>query len=37
MNLLLPEQHAGDGELMLRPELQKQALVVIAVANSVST
>ena len=35
--ILLPEEGVGDDELMLRIELQKQALVVIAVANSVST
>ena len=35
--VLLLEQGAGDYELMLRTELQKQAPVVIAVANSVST
>ena len=31
------EQGVDDDELMLRTELQKQAPVVIAVANSVST
>ena len=35
--ILLLEQGVGDDELMLRTELQKQAPVVIAVANSVST
>ena len=35
--ILLLEQGVDDDELMLRTELQKQALVVIAVANSVST
>ena len=35
-NLLL-EQGVGDDKLMLRTELQKQAPVVIAVANSMST
>ena len=35
--ILLLEQGVGDDELMLREELQKQAPVVIAVANSVST
>ena len=35
--LLLLEQDVGDGELVLRTELQKQALAVIAVANSMST
>ena len=34
--ILLLEQGVGDDELMLRTELQKQAPVVIAVANSVS-
>ena len=34
--LFLLEQGVGDDELMLRTELQKQASVVIAVANSVS-
>ena len=34
---ILLEQGVGDDELMLRTELQKQAPVVIAVANSVST
>ena len=33
----LLEQSVGDDELMLRTELQKQAPVVIAVANSVFT
>ena len=33
---LLLEQGVGDDELMLRTELQKQALIVIAVAGSVS-
>ena len=32
--ILLLEQGVGDDELMLRTELQKQAPVVIAVANS---
>ena len=31
------EQGVGDDELMLRTKLQKQAPVVIVVANSVST
>ena len=35
--ILLLEQGAGDDELMLRTELQNQAPVVIAIANSVST
>ena len=35
--VLLLEQGVGDDELMLRTELQKQAPVVIALANSVST
>ena len=35
--VLLLKQGAGDYELMLRTELQKQAPVVIAVANFVST
>ena len=35
--ILLREQGVGDDELMLRTELQEQAPVVIAVANSVST
>ena len=35
--VLLLEQDVGDDELMLRTELQKQAPVVIAVVNSVST
>ena len=35
--ILLLEQDAGDDELMLRTELQKQAPIVIAVAYSVST
>ena len=35
--ILLLEQGVGDDKLMLRTELQKQAPVVIAVANSVST
>ena len=35
--ILLREQGVGDDELMLRTELQKQAPVVITVANSVST
>ena len=35
--VLLLEQGVGDDELMLRTELKKQAPVVIAVANSVST
>ena len=35
--ILLLEQGVGDDELMLRTKLQKQAPVVIAVANSVST
>ena len=34
--ILLLEQGVGDDEPMLRTELQKQAPVVIAVANSVS-
>ena len=34
--VLLLEQGVGDDELMLRTELQKQAPVVIAVANAVS-
>ena len=34
--ILLLEQGVGDDELMLKTELQKQAPVVIAVANSVS-
>ena len=33
---LLLEQGVGDDKLMLRTEFQKQASVVIAVANSVS-
>ena len=36
-SVLLLEQGTGDYELMLRTELQKQAPVVIAVANSLST
>ena len=35
--ILLLEQGGGDDELMFKTELQKQAPVVIAVANSVST
>ena len=35
--ILLLEQGIGDEELMLRRELQKQAPIVIAVANSMST
>ena len=35
--ILLLEQGVGDDELMLRSELQKQAPIVIAVANSMST
>ena len=35
--ILLLEQDVGDGKLMLRMELQKQAPTDIAVANSVST
>ena len=35
--ILLLEQGVGNDELMLRTELQKQAPVVIAVANSMST
>ena len=35
--ILLLEQGVDDGELMLRTELQKQAPVVIVVANSLST
>ena len=35
--ILLLEQGVGDDELMLKKELQKQATVVIAVANSMST
>ena len=35
--ILLLEQGVGNDELMLRTELQKQAPVFIAVANSVST
>ena len=35
--ILLLEQGVGDDELMLRRKLQKQAPIVIAVANSVST
>ena len=35
--ILLVEQGVGDDELMHGTELQKQAPVVIAVANSVST
>ena len=34
--ILLLEQGVGDDKLMLRTEFQKQASVVIAVANSVS-
>ena len=34
--ILLLEQVVGDDELMFKIELQKQASVVIAVANSVS-
>ena len=34
---ILLEQGVGDDELMLRTELQKQAPVVIAVADSVPT
>ena len=34
--ILLLEQDAGDDELMLRTELQKQAPVVIAVAKFLS-
>ena len=35
--ILLLEQGVGDDELMIRTELQKQAPVVTAVANSAST
>ena len=35
--ILLLEQGVGDDKLMLRTELQKQALIVIAAANSMST
>ena len=35
--VLLLEQGVGDDELMLRTELQRQAPVVIAAANSMST
>ena len=35
--ILLLEQGVGNDDLMLGTELQKQAPVVIAVANSVST
>ena len=35
--ILLLEQGVGDDKLMLRTELQKQASIVIAVVNSVST
>ena len=35
--ILLLEQGIGDDELMLRTELQKQAPIVIAVANFMST
>ena len=34
--IILPEEGAGDDELMLRTELQKHAPDVIAVAGSVS-
>ena len=36
-SILLLEQGVGDDELMLRTELQKQAPVVILVANSMCT
>ena len=36
-HIFLLEQGVGDDELMLRTELQKQAAVVITVANSVSS
>ena len=35
--ILLLEKGIGDDKLMLRTELQKQALIVIAAANSMST
>ena len=35
--ILLLEQNVGDDKLMLRTEFQKQAPVVTAVADSVST